>query len=157
METSYKRKLDCIVDTMDVIVPDHYSYLEGKCSKRVKISLNARVEPYSVDYPDSVGAFQDHFPEADVFRSSSYSCDGSMVVEDETKSLAGGREDLEDIPSTSEVIDSLRKVMLWMSAQEDHNSDHIEYLTNVERYALSKRDSFVQQRKITEYFVKNSD
>ena len=69
-----------------------------------------------------------------------------------------GAEDEEmesDIPSTSEVIESLRKVMLWMSAQEDSSSDHIEYLTSVERYALSKQDHFIQQRKITEYFIKN--
>ncbi|XP_014241678.1 uncharacterized protein LOC106662254 isoform X2 [Cimex lectularius] len=59
----------------------------------------------------------------------------------------------DDIPTTAEVINSLRKVILWMSAQDDHNNDYIQYLTDVEHYALSKQPN-IQQRKITQYFIR---
>lgn len=150
---NYKRKLDCLVDSMNVIVPDssQMDFFSGKemerASKKVRISLNARVEPFA--FPESSS---DQFRD---FYTSSNSCCGS--IEDKSVRLTGGEdEEMEsDIPSTSEVLESLRKVMLWMSAQEDSSSDHIEYLSTVERYALSKHDSFTQQRKITEYFIKN--
>lgn len=63
-------------------------------------------------------------------------------------------DDHDDIPSTSEVINSLRKVILWMGAQGDHNEDYIQYLSQVEKYAKSKQCDMAQQRKITQYLIR---
>ena len=78
MEMNYKRKFDCLVDSMNVIVPDstHIGFFGGKeaerASKKVRISLNARVEPYV--FPESGS---DHFRD---FYTSSNSCCGSIEV-----------------------------------------------------------------------------
>jgi hypothetical protein len=75
---NYKRKLDCLVDSMNVIVPDssQMDFFCGKeaerASKKVRISLNARVEPFA--FPESSS---DQFRD---FYTSSNSCCGSIEV-----------------------------------------------------------------------------
>lgn len=164
MDCGYKRKLDCIVDTMDVIVGDSYplSYVDRSIldqNKRMRLSVQVDTGICQDDLESSsshqLSTSEDSWS---LIRNSAIrSCNPDMDFDSDCKSINDRDDDTyEDLPSTSEVINSLRKVILWMSAQGDHNTDYIQYLGEVERYALSKQLDIVQQRKITEYFLKQN-
>lgn len=157
MDCGYKRKLDSIVDNMEVLVHERIS----DPSKRVKLSFELD-SGYSVEFDDLCSH---QFTDSEGSWSTRRSVippnqnGGYMDFDSDSKSINGSCRDddtYEDLPSTSEVINSLRKVILWMSAQGDHNSDYIQYLGEVERYAKSKQLDITQQRKITEYFLKQN-
>lgn len=157
MDVGYKRKLDCIADHMEVLVPEPLA----DPTKRVKLSFELD-SGYSVDFDDLCShQFSDSESSWSSRKIAAVPSNHSrMDFDTDSKSLNNGtsrEEDAsEDLPSTSEVINSLRKVILWMSAQGDHNSEYIQYLGEVERYAMSKQLDATQQRKITEYFLKQN-
>ncbi|KAF6212984.1 hypothetical protein GE061_010697 [Apolygus lucorum] len=169
MECGLKRKLDCIAD-MEVLIHPHADprdFEEQTKKMRLSVQLAAGLgwgrEHVSheqlcanrdqLSAQDQVGlggaASLSHSHVA--CHDQATSCDGAtMETEGDDKDL------LDDIPSTSEVINSLRKVILWMSAQGEAEvtSDYIQYLSEVEKYAKSKQCTMAQQRKITQYLIR---
>uniref|UniRef100_A0A0A9XPW1 Putative postmeiotic segregation increased 2-like protein 11 n=2 Tax=Lygus hesperus TaxID=30085 RepID=A0A0A9XPW1_LYGHE len=172
MECGLKRKLDCIAD-MEVLIHPHADprdFEEQTKKMRLSVQLAAGLG-WGRDHAghDQLGASRDQLGAARdqvglggaaslalshdhvACHDQATSCDGAtMETEGDDKDL------LDDIPSTSEVINSLRKVILWMSAQGEAEvtSDYIQYLSEVEKYAKSKQCTMAQQRKITQYLIR---
>uniref|UniRef100_A0A224Y089 Uncharacterized protein n=1 Tax=Panstrongylus lignarius TaxID=156445 RepID=A0A224Y089_9HEMI len=155
MEYGFKRKFDSTVEC-DVIVPHPGGYVEqdfDNNKKRMRLSVQVGSTTataaglpqtfYNQTYSNQLNGSNDNQPL-------------SEMDFDYKDSQNNREEDLEDIPTTSEVINSLRKVILWMCAQGDHNADYIQYLSEVERYAVSKQLNLAQQRKITQYLIRRT-
>lgn len=165
-----KRKLDCIADTSVLIYPG-VDMAQDEQTKRMRLSVQLAPvaepmlpgwEPLGQPAPCS---------SHDIMLASS-SSHGMMVSSSSHELMAssssnglmdmeGDEKDTEDdIPTTAEVLDSLRKVILWMSAQEDRNGNvggYLQRLSEVEAYARGRQQfddvSASHQRKITQYLV----
>uniref|UniRef100_A0A4V0Y8S8 Protein panstrongylus lignarius n=1 Tax=Rhodnius prolixus TaxID=13249 RepID=A0A4V0Y8S8_RHOPR len=161
MEYGFKRKFDSTIET-EVIVPHPGGYIEqdfDNNKKRMRLS----VQVGSTSAAASAGLPQSYYNETFINQINGQESNEhnnhhplSEMDFDYKDSQNNRDEDLEDIPTTSEVINSLRKVILWMCAQGDHNADYIQYLSEVERYAVSKQLNLAQQRKITQYLIRRT-
>ncbi|KAK9505357.1 hypothetical protein O3M35_009437 [Rhynocoris fuscipes] len=159
MEYGFKRKFDSTVES-DVIIPHLGGYVEqniDNCKKRMKLSVQVGATT-NIDAA-AIGLNQPfcNLQATNTNHLTMHESSNNLPLSEMDFDNKDNREeDLEDIPTTSEVINSLRKVILWMSAQGDHNSDYIQYLSEVERYAVSKQLNLAQQRKITQYLIRQT-